>query len=103
MSRAMLIVQKYGGTSVADADRIRTSPAGLWRAQGGRRGGVSPAMAGRTNRLLKLTSDIATRPSQREQDVVVSTGGAGDGGAARARDPGAERQGPQLSAPKFAS
>src|SRR2546428_12932826 len=31
-------------------------------------------MAGETNRLLKLTGQIARRPSQREQDVVVSTG-----------------------------
>src|SRR5437870_214014 len=31
-------------------------------------------MAGETNRLLKLTTEISRRPSQREQDVVVSTG-----------------------------
>ena len=31
-------------------------------------------MAGETNRLLKLTSEFSRRPSQREQDVVVSTG-----------------------------
>jgi aspartate kinase len=35
---------------------------------------VVSAMAGETNRLLKLTSALAKRPSQREQDVVVSTG-----------------------------
>src|SRR5438309_1009852 len=35
---------------------------------------VVSAMAGETNRLLKLTNEIAKRPSQREQDVVVSTG-----------------------------
>ncbi len=35
---------------------------------------VVSAMAGETNRLLKLTNDIAKKPSQREQDVVVSTG-----------------------------
>src|SRR3954468_4858904 len=72
----MLIVQKYGGTSVADADRIRNVAR---RALVARKAGhdvvvVVSAMAGETNRLLKLTSDISKRPSQREQDVVVSTG-----------------------------
>src|SRR5256714_15239219 len=72
----MLIVQKYGGTSVGDADRIRNVAR---RAIACRKAGhdvvvVVSAMAGETNRLLKLTSEIAKRPSQREQDVVVSTG-----------------------------
>src|SRR5436309_9173417 len=71
-----LIVQKYGGTSVGDVDRIRNVAR---RALAARKDGhdvvvVVSAMAGETNRLLKLTSDIARRPSQREQDVVVSTG-----------------------------
>ena len=72
----MLIVQKYGGTSVADADRIRNVAR---RALAARKSGhdvvvVVSAMAGETNRLLKLASEISKRPSQREQDVVVSTG-----------------------------
>src|SRR5213595_4046768 len=72
----MLIVQKYGGTSVGDADRGRNVAR---RAMAARKAGndvvvVVSAMAGETNRLLKLTSDLARRPSQREQDVVVSTG-----------------------------
>jgi aspartate kinase len=72
----MLIVQKYGGTSVGDVERIRNVAQ---RALAARKAGhdvvvVVSAMAGETNRLLKLTSDIAKRPSQREQDVVVSTG-----------------------------
>jgi aspartate kinase len=76
MFGAMLIVQKYGGTSVADADRIRSVAR---RALAARKHGhdvvvVVSAMAGETNRLLKLTNEIARRPSQREQDVVVSTG-----------------------------
>src|SRR6266436_112924 len=76
MSRAMLIVQKYGGTSVADADRIRNVArrALAVRKQGHDVVVVVSAMAGETNRLLKLTTEIAKRPSQREQDVVVSTG-----------------------------
>jgi len=71
-----LLVQKYGGTSVGDADRIRNVAR---RALAARKAGhdvvvVVSAMAGETNRLLKLTSEIAKKPSQREQDVVVSTG-----------------------------
>ena len=71
-----LIVQKYGGTSVGDVERIRNVAR---RALEARSKGhdvvvVVSAMAGETNRLLKLTSEIARQPSQREQDVVVSTG-----------------------------
>src|SRR5262249_53791208 len=74
--RSMLVVQKYGGTSVGDADRIRNVARRCMVAR--KEGhdvvvGVS-AMAGETNRLLKLTSRLSKRPSQREQDVVVSTG-----------------------------
>src|SRR5437764_73859 len=76
MFRQMLIVQKYGGTSVGDADRIRNVAR---KALAARKAGhdvvvVVSAMAGETNRLLKLTNEIARRPSEREQDVVVSTG-----------------------------
>src|SRR5205085_3002564 len=71
-----LIVQKYGGTSVGDLDRIRNVAR---RALTARKAGndvvvVVSAMAGETNRLLRLTSEMAKLPSQREQDVVVSTG-----------------------------
>ncbi|HEY6907783.1 MAG TPA: aspartate kinase, partial [Myxococcales bacterium] len=72
----MLIVQKYGGTSVGDVERIRNVAR---RTLAARKAGhdvvvVVSAMAGETNRLLKLTNDVAKRPSQREQDVVVATG-----------------------------
>jgi aspartate kinase len=71
-----LIVQKYGGTSVGDADRIRNVAR---RALAAREAGhdvvvVVSAMAGETNRLLKLTSAVSKNPSEREQDVIVSTG-----------------------------
>jgi aspartate kinase len=72
----MLIVQKYGGTSVGDVDRIRNVAR---RALAAREAGndvvvVVSAMSGETNRLLKLTAALSSQPSQREQDVVVSTG-----------------------------
>jgi aspartate kinase len=71
-----LVVQKYGGTSVGDLDRIRNVAR---RALVARKAGndvvvVVSAMSGETNRLLKLTTDLSRRPSQREQDVVVATG-----------------------------
>ena len=71
-----LIVQKYGGTSVGDAGRIRNvaSRAIAARKQGHDVVVVVSAMSGETNRLLKLTREVSKRPSEREQDVVVSTG-----------------------------
>jgi aspartate kinase len=71
-----LIVQKYGGTSVGDVERIRNVAR---RALACKKAGndvvvVVSAMSGETNRLLKLTTEISKRPSEREQDVVVSTG-----------------------------
>ncbi|MBS2023520.1 MAG: aspartate kinase [Deltaproteobacteria bacterium] len=71
-----LIVQKYGGTSVGDLDRIRNVAR---RCVAARKAGhdvvvVVSAMSGETNRLLKLTNELSSKPNQREQDVVVSTG-----------------------------
>jgi aspartate kinase len=71
-----LIVQKYGGTSVADIDRMRNVAQRSLATQ--RRGNevvvVVSAMAGETNRLLKLTHQACANPDEREQDVVVATG-----------------------------
>jgi len=71
-----LLVQKYGGTSVGDLERIRNVARRTLAAQ--REGNevvvVVSAMSGETNRLLRLTTDIAKKPSQREQDVIASTG-----------------------------
>ncbi|HEX9051099.1 MAG TPA: aspartate kinase [Anaeromyxobacter sp.] len=71
-----LIVQKYGGTSVADVGRIRNVAR---RALATQRAGhdvvvVVSAMAGETNRLLALAAQVAERPSERELDVVAATG-----------------------------
>ena len=72
----MLIVQKYGGTSVGDVERMRNVArrACAARAAGHEVVVVVSAMAGETNRLLKLTSAVSARPSLREQDVVISSG-----------------------------
>src|SRR5262245_58728970 len=71
-----LIVQKYGGTSVADLDRIRNVAGRVarTRAQGHDVVVVVSAMAGETNRLIALGKGAATTPSEREMDALVSTG-----------------------------
>jgi aspartate kinase len=71
------IVQKYGGTSVGTAERIRQNVAARvaesYRA-GHRLVVVVSAMAGVTDSLLKLAREVAPEPSERELDMLVSTG-----------------------------
>jgi aspartate kinase len=71
-----LIVQKYGGTSVGSIDRIKAVAERVARARN--RGDqvvvVVSAMAGETNRLLKLAAELSESPNQRESDALVSTG-----------------------------
>jgi len=71
-----LIVQKYGGTSVGDVDRIKKVAR---RVIDTRAGGhdvvvVVSAMAGETDRLIDLAHKIAERPNERELDVILATG-----------------------------
>src|SRR5215510_620603 len=75
-SKVALIVQKYGGTSVGDIERIQNVARRCMATQGAGNDVVVvvSAMSGETNRLLKLVSQISKRPSEREQDVVVATG-----------------------------
>ena len=72
----MLIVQKYGGTSVGSIDRIQEVAARVaaTRAAGHQVTVVLSAMSGETNRLLNLARQIAEQPDARESDVLVSTG-----------------------------
>ncbi|TAH42535.1 MAG: aspartate kinase [Betaproteobacteria bacterium] len=71
-----LIVQKYGGTSVGSPDRIKNvaRKVAKFRAEGHQVVVVVSAMSGETNRLIALAKDVATNPSPRELDVVISTG-----------------------------
>jgi len=71
-----LIVQKFGGTSVADVDRIRhvAGIVGATRAAGQDVVVVVSAMAGETNRLLALGRAAARQPDERESDALVATG-----------------------------
>ena len=71
-----LIVQKYGGTSVGSAERIKNVARRVaqWKARGHQLVVVVSAMSGETNRLIALARDIQAQPDPRELDVMVSTG-----------------------------
>jgi aspartate kinase len=71
-----LIVQKFGGTSVASTDRIKNvaKRVARWQAQGHDVIVVPSAMAGETNRLIALAKEISPSPDPRELDVIASTG-----------------------------
>ncbi len=74
--RIMLIVQKYGGTSVGSVERIKnvaTRVAATYDA-GHQVAVVVSAMSGETNRLLALAKEMTARPDERESDVLVATG-----------------------------
>ena len=71
-----LIVQKYGGTSVGNVERIKSVARRVakWKAQGHQLVVVVSAMSGETNRLIALAKEIQPDPDPRELDVVASTG-----------------------------
>jgi aspartate kinase len=71
-----LIVQKYGGTSVGSAERIKNVARRVakWSARGHQMVVVVSAMAGETNRLIALAGEIQAQPDPRELDVIISTG-----------------------------
>src|SRR5256714_5877184 len=71
-----LIVQKYGGTSVATPERMRHVAQRLLETQqqGCRVVGVISAMAGVTDELLQLAREVAPQPTPRELDLLLATG-----------------------------
>ena len=71
-----IIVQKYGGTSLADADRIQNVARRVAsrRAKGDEVVVVVSAMGSTTDDLLALAYRIARQPQERELDVLLSTG-----------------------------
>ncbi|MGB5604907.1 MAG: aspartate kinase [Gammaproteobacteria bacterium] len=71
-----LIVQKYGGTSVGNPERIKfvADKVKHWRDLGNDVVVVVSAMSGETNRLVELAGEITTRPVPRELDVLLATG-----------------------------
>jgi aspartate kinase len=71
-----VIVMKFGGTSVADADRIRRVAQ---RAVAAREAGhsvvvVASAMGKSTDHLIDLARDVSDHPNEREMDMLLSTG-----------------------------
>jgi len=71
-----LVVQKFGGTSVADASKIKAAAAkAIARHQAGDRVVVVvSAMGHQTDILVDLAKQITDRPSAREMDMLLSTG-----------------------------
>ena len=71
-----LIVQKYGGTSVGNPERIKNVARRVakWKAEGHDVVVVVSAMSGETNRLIALAKEVQADPDPRELDVIVSTG-----------------------------
>lgn len=71
-----LIVQKYGGTSVGNCERIKrvASRVATYRLRGDQVVVVVSAMSGVTDNLLKLSNEISQLPNEREMDVLLSTG-----------------------------
>lgn len=71
-----LIVQKFGGTSVADIDKIRNVATKVIREKkaGNEVIVVLSAMAGETDRLIALAQKAAELPEAREYDSLISTG-----------------------------
>ena len=70
------IVQKFGGTSVADIDRIKAAAQRVKRAvdAGDEVAVVVSAMSGTTNQLVEWTRAVSPMHDAREYDVVVSAG-----------------------------
>lgn len=71
-----LIVQKYGGTSVANIERIQNVAKRVARTfdQGNDVVVILSAMSGVTDRLIGMAQEISKRPDRRELDVLLATG-----------------------------
>ena len=71
-----LLVQKYGGTSVANLERIQkvADRVADSRRQGNRLVVVVSAMSGVTDGLLKMAREIDREPNEREMDLLLATG-----------------------------
>lgn len=75
-TRAATVVQKYGGSSVADVDKIKAVAQLVKRAKdrGQRVCVVVSAMGKTTDALIKLAHDVSRAPSRRELDMLLTTG-----------------------------
>ncbi len=71
-----LIVQKFGGTSVADSEKIKNVAKAVIKEKlnGNKIVAVVSAMGHTTDNLIKLSKEITHRPQDREMDMLMSTG-----------------------------
>ncbi len=71
-----IIVQKYGGSSVADADRIKAVSDRIKKTvnQGNQVVVVVSAMGKTTDSLVKLANSLSEQPSERELDLLLASG-----------------------------
>jgi aspartate kinase len=71
-----LIVQKYGGTSVGNTDRIKNvaTRVARYHARGDQVVVVVSAMSGVTDNLIKLAKELMPLPNEREMDMLLATG-----------------------------
>lgn len=71
-----LIVQKYGGTSVGNPERIKNVAKRVseYRARGDSIVVIVSAMSGVTDNLIKLAKEIMPLPNEREMDMLLATG-----------------------------
>ena len=71
-----LIVQKYGGTSVADLQRIHNVAKRVAKTydQGNEVVVILSAMAGVTDSLIEMANSMTDSPDKRELDVLLATG-----------------------------
>jgi aspartate kinase len=76
MSKHTIIVQKYGGSSVADTDRIKHAALRIAKRkrQGNKMVIVVSALGDTTDELIRLAHEITDLPSEREMDMLISTG-----------------------------
>lgn len=72
----MLIVQKYGGTSVANVERIKNVAARVARTakEGHKVVVVVSAMSGETDKMINLAHQVSSNPNEREMDMLLSSG-----------------------------
>jgi aspartate kinase len=71
-----MVVMKFGGTSVADADRIKRAARRIvaMREQGNQVVAVLSARGKTTDELIVMAEEVSSAPSPREMDMLLSTG-----------------------------
>src|SRR4030043_1826588 len=72
----MLIVQKYGGTSVGSIEKIKAVAERVIKTkkQGNNVVVIVSAMAGETDMLISLANQVSPNPDEREMDLLLSSG-----------------------------